>query len=582
MSGLDAIQIEKSAVIYLKQIILPHRKMNDFINDNDKEPSWDGMIYLYKEDGYKAEDILCRVPVQIKGKNDPYKLKNKGITYPIEYKHLRNYDKDGGVVYIVVFMSDDCSKYQIFYNCLTPVKLQDLLKGTEKKKPDQKKSVPMLCLNNNDVNELFKILNQFNIDKKNQGNSKGQILRRSIDKNRISDIDSISWSTYLTDYDEIIRNISNGEICLYGHDAITDMWYPFTFEEQKKVELIKYTKLNYSFGIDNQFFYNNIILKDKNGERLIQLSENLIFNDTVSKYHFKPISTLDNILNDIMFIKALRYGSRFSIGMEHSVDIGEITFPEVFLENLEWWEKIIAAFKEYDIKCTKRMDQFTDIDWRNVNFLVKIYSNEVSSSYNSDWWMMWWEDKVYPIYIADRVDGTKKGYNLISSNDFWLSMEKQSQHLIIPNFFMYKRDIWEKIYDFDESVVLEQLERCDYNEYTEQVYYELFIELLSAYDKTKNEKLYDISKYLANKFEKIDPKGQYGIINRFQLLKRKRSLTEMEVLELERICLSPVDDLVSCAVEILLDNKHSARMKISSMSIENQETFRSFPIYNLL
>lgn len=582
MSGLDAIQIEKSAVIYLKQLILPHRKMNDFINDNDKEPSWDGMIYLYKENGYKAEDILCRVPVQIKGKNDPSKLNNKGITYPIEYKHLRNYEKDGGVVYFVVYMSNDCSKYQIFYNCLTPVKLQDLLKGTEKKKPEQKKSVPMLCLNNNDVNKLFQILNQFNIDKKNQGISKGQVLRRSIDKNRISDIDSISWSTYLTDYDEIIRNIANGEICLYGHDTITDMWYPFSFEEQKKIELIKYVKLNYPFGIDNQFFYNDVILKDRNGERLFQLSENLIFNDTEKKYHFKPISTLNIILNDIMFFKALRYGNKYSIGMERSVDVGEITFPKVFLDHLEWWEKLIAAFKEYDIKCTKRMDQFTDVDWKNVNCLVKIYSNDISSSFKSDWWMMWWEDKVYPIYIADTVDGTKKGYNLISSNDFWLSIEKQSQHLIIPNFFMYKRDIWEKIYDFDESVVLEQLERCDYNEYTEQIYYELFIELLSAYDKTKNEKLYDISKYLANKFEKINPKSQYGIINKFQLLKRKRSLTEMEILELEKIWLSPVDDLVSCATEILLDNKHSARTKINSMSIENQEAFRNYPIYNLL
>ena len=62
------------------------------------------MIYLYKENAYKAEDILCRVPVQIKGKNEPDKLKGKGITYPIEYKHLRNYDIDGGVVYFVVIV----------------------------------------------------------------------------------------------------------------------------------------------------------------------------------------------------------------------------------------------------------------------------------------------------------------------------------------------------------------------------------------------------------------------------------------------------------------------------------------------
>lgn len=185
MAELDSIQIEKSAVMFLKQVILPHKRMNDFINDNDKEPSWDGMIYLYKEDAYKAEDILCRVPVQIKGKNEPDKLKRKGITYPIEYKHLRNYDIDGGVVYFVVIVSNDCMKYQIFYNCLTPIKLQDLLKGTEKKEPDSTKSVPMMRLENNDMYELYKILDQFHVDSKKQGNSKNQIMKHVIDSKKL-------------------------------------------------------------------------------------------------------------------------------------------------------------------------------------------------------------------------------------------------------------------------------------------------------------------------------------------------------------------------------------------------------------
>lgn len=82
MAELDSIEIEKSAILFMKQIIIRHRRMDEYLNDNDKEPSWDGMIYLYDKDGYKAEDILCRVPVQVKGKNDPLKLKRKIISYP--------------------------------------------------------------------------------------------------------------------------------------------------------------------------------------------------------------------------------------------------------------------------------------------------------------------------------------------------------------------------------------------------------------------------------------------------------------------------------------------------------------------
>lgn len=582
MAELDSIEIEKSAVCFLKQTILCHKKMNDFISENDKEPSWDGMIYLYKENGYKAEDILCRVPVQIKGKNDPASMKRDSVTYPIEYKHLRNYDKDKGVVYIVVYVSDDCTKYQIFYNCLTPIKLQDLLKGNESKKPDQKKSVPMLRLKNNDVNQLFNILLQFDIERDKQGNSKGQILRHAIDKDKITNIDSVSWSTHLTNPDEIIKNISNGDICLYGHDTTTDLWFPFSIGIQKEIKIYKYFKLESSFGVDDQIFYNNVILKENNGEKLIQLSENLVIDDTKQKYHFKPITTLDTLINDIMFIKALRLGKKITINTVHKFDIGEIEFPEAFLNYLDWWERLIAAFKEFDIKCTKRMDECTDADWKNVDCLVSIYSNNISQKYKSNWWLMWWEKKVYPIYIEDSMEGKKRGHNLICSNGLRFSINVKDQHQIIPNFFMYKRDIWEKIYNFDESVVFKQLEKCDYSKHTEEVYFTIFIEILSAYDKTKNEKLYRLAKYISCKFEKIDPKSQYGIINRLQLLKRKRELTEEEIAELETIYKSPLDDFVSCAVEILLENKYSARVRINSMSTENQKMFKEFPIYNLL
>ena len=77
--------------------------MNDFINDNDKEPSWDGFIYLYNSNDLKAENIKYRVPVQVKGKNAPNLLKKQWISYETELKHLRNYYSDGGVFYIVKF-----------------------------------------------------------------------------------------------------------------------------------------------------------------------------------------------------------------------------------------------------------------------------------------------------------------------------------------------------------------------------------------------------------------------------------------------------------------------------------------------
>lgn len=582
MANLDAIEIEKRAIVHLKEIIIPYKRMNDFINDNDKEPSWDGMIYLYNQDGYKAEDLRYRVPIQVKGKNDPSKLKSESFTFPIEYKHLRNYANDGGVFYLVVIVCDEFEKFQVFYNGLTPIKLQSILKGTEGKKPNDKKLVRMKKLRNNDEKELYRLLDQFETDRINQGRAKGEILKRTIDVSRIKEIDSIRLNTYSYSPDEVINRITTGEICLYGHDVMTDTWYPFSYDEQIKIKIVKCIDLDKPFGVDGKVFYNKAILKEDNGEKIIQLSENLTINDTKKKFYFNPISTIDILENDILFLKAIKGGEKITIGTDYEIPFDTIKYPKKFINNLDELERIISSFKKYNVRCTKRMDEFNEKDWRWVNTLVKLYLGKIPKDYKSEWLMWWWEDKVYPIFISCELAGGREAYNLLTSTNLKLSIEDNGKHYIIPNCCMYKRDIWEKIYNFDESIVLEQLEECDYNLITEQLLSSLFVELLAGYDVSKNNSCFNIAQYISEKLCEIDPTHQYYILNRLQLLKRKRDFFDSEISELEKIQENPMNDMVSCAVDILLENRHSAKKKIQKLSEQDRKNFKQFPIYNLL
>ena len=131
---MNSIKIEKSGISFLKNMIRLHTLMDEFLQDNDKEPSWDGDIILYSNADLKVENILYRVPTQVKSKNDENLLNRKMITYPVEYKHLRNYFNDNGVCYFVIIISNNGKKAAIFYNTLTPIKLQSLLEGKENKK----------------------------------------------------------------------------------------------------------------------------------------------------------------------------------------------------------------------------------------------------------------------------------------------------------------------------------------------------------------------------------------------------------------------------------------------------------------
>ena len=65
---MDSSLIEKSAINYLIDELIVTKKLSPYISENDKEPSWDGNIYIYGEANFSKENLLGRVPVQVKGK----------------------------------------------------------------------------------------------------------------------------------------------------------------------------------------------------------------------------------------------------------------------------------------------------------------------------------------------------------------------------------------------------------------------------------------------------------------------------------------------------------------------------------
>ena len=63
----DTKKTEEKALNYLKMFIEDSSVISQFISDNDKEPCWDGHLYLYSGDKRDKKHLLGRVPVQVKG-----------------------------------------------------------------------------------------------------------------------------------------------------------------------------------------------------------------------------------------------------------------------------------------------------------------------------------------------------------------------------------------------------------------------------------------------------------------------------------------------------------------------------------
>lgn len=92
---------EKIATNHVELAISKASHLVSHINSNDKEPSWDGDVEVYKKSGHvhAKADLILKVPVQVKGHIKP-NLKKKSIKYSIQYSDLRNYLYVGGTIFL--------------------------------------------------------------------------------------------------------------------------------------------------------------------------------------------------------------------------------------------------------------------------------------------------------------------------------------------------------------------------------------------------------------------------------------------------------------------------------------------------
>ena len=584
---MNSIKIEMGAVLALKNVIQLNDLMKEYINDNDKEPSWDGFIYLYKSDDMKAENIKYRIPVQVKGKNQENLLKKQRISYPVEYKHLRNYYKDGGAFYVVVAISDDRRKTTIFYNALTTVKLNALLKNSEKKKPDQTKNVVLERLKNDDDKLLFKVLSQFGFDREQQGSGEGEIIEKVINIDVINKVDSIRVTSYLTtNEEEILKMVSSGELCLYGYRSDVDMWFPFDLEQQKDMRLKKVLQIDKTLGIDRQVYYNNYLVeREYSKDPIIRVSENLTIDLLGGKLNFNMHGNIKSLKRDVDFLYAILNGNTFWMDNKQVSEYTDVKLPADLKANMEMITDFYNALEEIEFSCDKRTDEFNENNWKAVTKLINVYHRKIKlkEDNKSEWYIWWWDEKIIPILIVKDENDKTQIVNWIGKEGYAVFTERETGgQSRLPKGLLFKRDIWERLYDVDEEILLRDIEKSDYSERTLNDLYMFFVEILAAYDITRNEKYFDMAQLLSDKLLQVDENNEYGIINKLQLLKRKRELSEDEISVLEKLEENTNDSMVRSAVNILLENKHNAKKLVNQLSEEDQATFKQFPIYNLL
>lgn len=93
------VVIEQASINMLENAVLRTEVIAPDICKNDKTPSWDGVLRLYRSHKTFSKSDLCGViPIQVKGTR-VNKLSTGKITFQADVSDLKNYQKGGGVIF---------------------------------------------------------------------------------------------------------------------------------------------------------------------------------------------------------------------------------------------------------------------------------------------------------------------------------------------------------------------------------------------------------------------------------------------------------------------------------------------------
>ena len=122
----DTKAIEEKALNYLKSFIEDSKVISQFIDDNDKEPCWDGHLYLYSDGKRDKEHLRGRVPVQVKG-TEVERFQTKKWKFKLEKNDLKAYLHEP-TFFIVCQVKKNSKERKLFFRELLPETVNRLLR----------------------------------------------------------------------------------------------------------------------------------------------------------------------------------------------------------------------------------------------------------------------------------------------------------------------------------------------------------------------------------------------------------------------------------------------------------------------
>lgn len=583
------MDLEKIATASVKTSISMTDVLSPFINDGEKEPSWDGNIYIYSNKD-KKKDGIKKVPVQVKGKynND---FSKETIKFPVAVIDLENYLNDGGVIFFVVLIGNNGLDTKIYYSCLLPVKLRSILDNNIKKK---KRSIELKPFPDDNLKKVSVLLNFYDHRQKQTSfvNSELQSLDE-LDKQGVLEGISLSVTNYgcsKTDtYDQLFRD----DVYMYANIRGSAVLQPLM---EIPMDLNIEETIEAEVSVNGVVYYSQFQIIRSKDKVILAIGESFTISKSEEKsvftIKFEQTPILKNQVIDLEFILALHEYKQFEIGGH----ILPINFEKLINEenvgklqqNLEYCHNLMRVLGIFKLDTEIDMNNLSEKDYHTNDQMIKgLLNNEPITGLKDN----------LPFVIRLNYLGTKVVVGL--QKEDVPNTYRISDYFSEPHILLYREgdEIYKTSkYDFLKSDDFLEIRNLDYDDIF-QSYQELsdeknifvrancmLMQLIAAYDDSGDTRMdildtaYKFAEWLYNAdIGESELEPEIRILNLYQVLKRRGELSKaqkrklFEIAEDQNLCKE-----IRIGANLLLDNQIVAGILFEGLSDDLKENFREF------
>lgn len=586
MPRVNTKRIEESATTALKAALLRCPILDSYIDSNDKTPSWDGTVFVYKSEKTKKENLAGRVPIQIKG-TEKF-IVSDTATFSCSVADLNNYYKDGGCVFFLISVDLSSGNSRIFYKTLLVVDLDKIIKGAGK----QKTSTIHLNLFPTEANEISSIFMQFtdNVHKQMGFIGKDIPTFESLEANG-TEITSLTFTASCIGLtrDEIPKFLSTHDFYLYAKVKGLDVDIPI----DKITKAIVSKPVDGEVRVKERCFFPAYQVVYKDGKPLIHIGKGISIraeDNRITVHTVRPDTLSDFIIEAEFFLELTEQGELTLSGVTLPLNGASLSDLQERKRTLEYCKDVKKMLDYLGVTEELRLNDLSENDVKNLrNFTgAVLYNRKIG----------------FPNMEQAQFHGAFKIANLV----IWIWAKRQSDGMYsIDSFFKLhqialfteddvdlKKPIQASQFVLFDKKGLVHISNMDYEmvysgitqtppsaEYCTKVNF-LVLDMIGAYDEQAkhDEKLLDLAEkiceWLMSIESMIDP--EILLLNKIQITKRRRTLSKSEIVDLAKLTESKYPPATRCGAYLLMDADKEAQECFDELSPIAQEEFIKYPI----